>query len=309
MMIKITLRLVKATQEGVVLAQRAVRAYTRYAFFSFRDRKGRQTDSNKSVLDGPRHGLMYNNVEDFVLSQWSDNPVPYAIYRTIVALYFFLMVWYTAIYGTIGTKMVIMLTYWSFYILVACQIVRAANCWHYIGLKRRGEDVHARLRNKRRIKVQWLLHNLSSDAAPLVSVLFWTIAYDGSGVTLINCTTHGINAIFVVVDTLISRTPMRMLHLYQCASLGVVYAGFSYVYHLCGGTNHKGEPYIYKPLDYANNFRTAVSTLLVSIVLVAPLIHCWIFFLYRFRLFIHRYLRAVEKRADHQVLVKSEKVM
>lgn len=67
-----------------------------------------------------------------------------------------------------------------------------------------------------------------------------------------------------------------------------------------GGTNHKGEPYIYKPLDY-NNLQVAVSTALVSIFLVAPLIHCWIFFVYRFRLFIHRYLKAVEKRTDYSI--------
>lgn len=300
MMIKISLRLVRATQEGVALARHAVRTYTRYAFYSFRDRKGRQTNgSKKSPVDGPRHSLMYSEVEDFLLSQWSDNPVPYAIYRTLVAVYFFLMVFYTAIYGVLGAKMMIMLTYWSFYILVACQILRAINCWHYISLRKEGKDVRQHLTNKRRMKLQWLLHNLGSDAAPLVSVLFWTIAYDGSGVTLVNCTTHGINAVFVLVDTLISRTPIRMLHLYQSSCMGLIYMVFSYVYHLAGGTNHKGEPYIYKPLDYTNNFRVAISTALVSIFLVAPLIHCWIFFLYRFRLFIHRYLRAVEKRVDN----------
>ncbi|XP_060592175.1 protein rolling stone-like [Ruditapes philippinarum] len=300
MMIKLSVRLVRATQEGMVLAQRAVRTYTRYAYYSFRDRKGRQSDGSKaSPVDGPRHSLMYSQVEDFLLSQWSDNPVPYAIYRTIVAAFFFIMVFYTSIYGVLGAKAAIMLTYWSFYILVACQILRAVNCWYYISLRKQGQDVKACLQNKRRIKMQWLLHNLGSDAAPLVSVLFWTIAYDGSGVTLVNCTTHGINAVFVLVDTLISRTPVRMLHLYQSSCMGFVYMLFSYIYHLAGGTNHKGEPYIYKPLDYNNNFSVAISTALVSIFLVAPLIHCWIFFLYRFRLFIHRYLKAVEKRVEN----------
>lgn len=69
-MIKISLKLVRATQEGVVVAQRAVRTYTRYAFYSFRDRKGRQGDDSKTTsVDGPRHSLMYTNVEDFLLSQ------------------------------------------------------------------------------------------------------------------------------------------------------------------------------------------------------------------------------------------------
>ena len=131
------------------------------------------------------------------------------------------------------------------------------------------------------------------------------ISFSGSGVTFINVNTHGLNAVFVLVDTLISRTPIRMLHLYQCAGLGIIYTAFSYMYHLCGGTNHKGEPFIYKPLDYNNNFRMAVSTAFISVFFVAPLIHCWVFLLYRFRLFIHRYLKAVEKRVDH---VKTEKV-
>lgn len=133
--------------------------------------------------------------------------------------------------------------------------------------------------------------------------------FTGSGVTFINVNTHGLNAVFVIADTLISRTPVRMLHLYQCACLGMVYTVFSYLYHLCGGTNHKGEPYIYKPLDYTNNFRVAISTAFVSVFFVAPLIHCWIFFLYRFRLFIHRYLKAVEKRKKVELVIeKTEKV-
>lgn len=72
MMIKISLRLVRATQDGMVLAQRAVRTYVRYAFYSFRDRRGRQTAESKSVpVDGPRHSLMHSSVEDFFLSQVS----------------------------------------------------------------------------------------------------------------------------------------------------------------------------------------------------------------------------------------------
>ena len=126
----------------------------------------------------------------------------------------------------------------------------------------------------------------------------------GTGVTVINCTTHGVNAFFVLIDTMVTRTPVRMLHLYQSIVMGASYTIFSYLYHLCGGTNHKGEPYIYKPLNYSN-FKVAISTALVSVLLVAPLIHCCIFFLYRFRLFLHRYLKEVEKRND---CPKTEKV-
>lgn len=296
MMIKITLKLVRSTRDCLAHARRLLLTYSIYAFYSFRDRKGRQLVDDKSLpLNGPRHSLLYYHVEDFLLSQWSDNAVPYAIYRSIVAAYFFFMVFYTAIFGTLKIYMFIMLTYWSYYILAAAQILRAVNSWYYVSLQKKGEDAKSLLRNSRRIKLQWVLHNIGSNAAPLVSVLFWTIAYDGSGFTLINCTTHGLNALFVLVDTLVTRTPVRMLHFYQCTTLGLIYGLFSSLYWLVGGTNHLGQPYIYKPLDFSR-LNMALSTILLSAFVAAPIIHCWIFFLYRFRLFIHRYLRVMEKR-------------
>lgn len=305
MMIKITLKLARSTRDCLAHARRLLLTYSLYAFYSFRDRKGRQLVDDKSVqLNGPRHSLQYHHVEDFLLSQWSDNAVPYAIYRTIVAAYFVLMVFYTAICGNLKVYMLIMLTYWSYYILTAAQILRAVNSWHYISLQRQGKDAKIELRNSRRMKVQWVLHNIGSNAAPLVSVLFWTIAYDGSGYTLINCTTHGLNGLFVIVDTLVTRTPVRMLHFYQCTCLGLVYGMFSALYWLLGGTNHLGQPYIYKPLDYSN-FNMALATILLAAFVAAPIIHCWIFFLYRFRLFIHRYLRVMEKRNGETAVEKS----
>ena len=78
------------------------------------------------------------HIHDIILSlsQWTSNPWPYFYYRALVAFYFVFMVFYTALVGTLKSKMLIMLTYWSFYILTACQVLRAANVWHYIQLKK-----------------------------------------------------------------------------------------------------------------------------------------------------------------------------
>lgn len=139
-----------------------------------------------------------------------------------MACYFVFMVFYTAIVGTLKAKMLIMLTYWSFYILTACQILRAVNVWHYIQLKNRNHDIQEKLKGSRRIKCQWLLYNLSAGSAPIVTFLFWTIAYDGSGVTFINCSTHGANAAAVFLDLWITRMPMRMLHMVHGVAFGLV---------------------------------------------------------------------------------------
>ena len=134
--------------------------------------------------------------------------------------------------------------------------------------------------------------------------LSYCFHFTGSGYTLINCTTHGLNALFVIVDTLVTRTPVRMLHFYQCTCLGLIYGMFSALYWLLGGTNHLGQPYIYKPLDFSK-YNMALATILLAAFIASPIIHCWIFFLYRFRLFIHRYLRVVEKRNGETSVEKS----
>lgn len=282
------------------MAQHALTTYTRYAYYSLTDKKGRPSGKSGSIrsaeLYEPRYSLEYSCPEDFVLSQWSNNPVPYAIYRTIVAVYFFIMVFYTALGGNLGWKIFIMLTYWSFYVLSFSEILRAANVWHYIALKREKSDVHAELRNSPRIKLQWFLHNITSCSAQIVTLLFWTIAYDGAGYTLINLNSHGINAAFILIDTLVTRMPVRLLHcIYTCA-YGFTYCLFTYLYFLAGGTSHLGYPYIYKPLNYGEKPATALAYIVVITALVAPLLHSMIFFLYRFRVFIHRFLRTMDRR-------------
>ena len=74
MMIKITLKLVRSTRDCLAHARRLLLTYSLYAFYSFRDRKGRQLVDDKSVqLNGPRHSLQYHHVEDFLLSQVMKN--------------------------------------------------------------------------------------------------------------------------------------------------------------------------------------------------------------------------------------------
>lgn len=102
---------------------------------------------------------------DFFFQQWSTNPWPYLYYRVLMACYFVFMVFYTAIVGTLKAKMLIMLTYWSFYILTACQILRAINVWHYIQLK-----------NCNHGKLSFMLARLSSKCNKLLVFnldLYW----------------------------------------------------------------------------------------------------------------------------------------
>ena len=56
------------------------------------------------------------------------------------------------------------------------------------------------VKGSRRIKVQWLLYNLSTGSAPIVTFLFWTIAYDGTQIIFI----YILKMIFMHVNSALS---------------------------------------------------------------------------------------------------------
>ena len=74
--------------------------------------------------------------------------MPYAIYRTVIAAYFLLMVFYTAVMGNLKVYMFIMLTYWSYYILATAQVLRAINSWYYVSLQKQGKGKSKLILNK-----------------------------------------------------------------------------------------------------------------------------------------------------------------
>ena len=49
--------------------------------------------------------------------------------------------------------------------------------------------------------------------------------------------THGITSCVCMAELLLSRTPVRFLHIYQPLSLGLWYAGFSAIFYAAGGTD------------------------------------------------------------------------
>jgi hypothetical protein len=118
----------------------------------------------------------------------------------------------------------------------------------------------------------------------------------GSGVTFINCSTHGANAAAVFLDLWITRMPMRMMHMLHSVCLGLIYSAFSILYWYLGGTNQYGEPFIYKVLNYGESPLKAMYYIIAISFIVAPMIHSMFFLLYRLRVFLHRFLKVMDKR-------------
>lgn len=71
-MFKVAAKFVHITNDGVRVARHAVATYTRYAYFSLTDRKGRQSSqgSLKNIKPyEPKYDLEHDCPEEFLLSQ------------------------------------------------------------------------------------------------------------------------------------------------------------------------------------------------------------------------------------------------
>jgi hypothetical protein len=60
-----------------------------------------------------------------------------------------------------------------------------------------------------------------------------------------------------MIDAFITRTPVRLLHVYQSTLLGLCYTAFTIVYWSLGGTNQFGQPFIYSVLNYGESPKKA----------------------------------------------------
>lgn len=141
-----------------------------------------------------------------------------------------------------------------------------------------------------------LQHKTPSPSTHTINSIQLSVDVAGSGVTFINCSTHGANAAAVFLDLWITRMPMRMLHMVHGVAFGLVYSAFSVCYWYLGGTNQYGEPFIYKVLNYGESPLKAVYYIVAISFIVAPVIHSMFFLLYRLRVFLHRFLRVMDKR-------------
>ncbi|KAK7009632.1 protein rolling stone [Biomphalaria glabrata] len=74
--------------------------------------------------------LRHSSVQDFLLPWFNDNVLVYAVWTSICSLYCLSMILYSGLCSEHGIKILIWLTYWSFYCLFLRFAVTAANCWH-----------------------------------------------------------------------------------------------------------------------------------------------------------------------------------
>ena len=131
----------------------------------------------------------------------------------------------------------------------------------------------------------WVIFNIASNTAILITLLYWTLIFGGKTSGL-DITTHLINSVLIVVDVMLSTIPVRILHVVYPWMLGFSYALLTVIFWAAKGSNARNQPYIYSYIDY-NKTPAMSSGIIVGFLLVGqPLIQAIVFGLYKLRGFL-----------------------
>ncbi|GAB6023844.1 hypothetical protein CHUAL_008585 [Chamberlinius hualienensis] len=136
--------------------------------------------------------------------------------------------------------------------------------------------------------LMWTLDNIASTMAIGVTFVFWVFLFKQQGLTAVSLHTHGINAIYVIVDLLLSQRPRQLCHVYQPIAFGVTYVLFSAIYWSLGGTDPQGRSYVYTFLNWEEKPFHSVLFGFVFAVAVAAIIYVILYVIYRLRVFAHQ---------------------
>ncbi|RUS84881.1 hypothetical protein EGW08_007350, partial [Elysia chlorotica] len=160
-------------------------------------------------------------------------------------------------------KWFIYLSHWV-YLLLTVQCVTEAALLAVVGKRRMPENLEA--------PVVWLFSTISSTGSVMICLWYWTKLHTGKELTGARVNTHGVAALYCILDLLVSQKPFRLMHAPYPIVFGATYTAFSALYYIAGGRGKHGSPVIYSVLDWSTPWKTlAISS--ISNFVVIPLVH------------------------------------
>ncbi|XP_038049353.1 protein rolling stone-like [Patiria miniata] len=135
-------------------------------------------------------------------------------------------------------------------------------------------------------KLAWFLQTIAFTAGLFVAINFYTLVFSPSRdvLTAYNFHVHGVNLIVIVLDVVLSATPMRLLHLIYPTLYAALYFMFTLIYQKAGGLNELGGVAIYsKFLDWGGAPSTTVIVMVLTVFVATPIMHLVWYAIYRIR--------------------------
>jgi hypothetical protein len=133
-------------------------------------------------------------------------------------------------------------------------------------------------------KTVWFLWVISANAGLVVTVEHWLLLFRPP-ISFMDISVHTLNSFFILTELFAGKLPVRILHWVYMMIFSIIYAVFTIIYWAAGGVNGRGDPFIYRILDYENGKPGSIAAvLLCSVFIVAPLVQFILYGLHRIRL-------------------------
>ena len=135
-------------------------------------------------------------------------------------------------------------------------------------------------------KAFWFIYTIAANVGVMLSIGYWTVIYDGEPIGVRNVSKHILNAVLMLVETVVSSVPVRLYHTVYAMIFSALYIAFTAIYWAAGGTDEKGNSYVYKALDWSNVNATITIIIPVFLVVITPLMQLLIYGLYKLRFWL-----------------------
>ncbi|XP_028407535.1 protein rolling stone-like, partial [Dendronephthya gigantea] len=152
--------------------------------------------------------------------------------------------------------------------------VEAARRQEQIELPSEGQQIRMNIQSPALCKwyhqVIWLIYNVAFCAAIIVSIGYWL--FQAKHVQFLDVVTHAFNTIFVLIEHLLGRVPIRLFHAVYTIIYLSLYVIFSVIYWQAGGLNARGKTYIYKIFDYDNKNAGVITAFVLLLAVIGPIV-------------------------------------
>ena len=178
-----------------------------------------------------------------------------------------------------GGKTFIFLSVWAYITFVITHIlITTITCKYYIGVwwssRNNDSSTNTSTIMDYMVKISWVLYTITITTSFMVTVGYYTtVDPDFDDFDVYSLHIHGINLIIVIIDLVMARIPVMLLHFYAPMVYSLVYIVFTGVYAASGGTDHKERDYIYTALDYRNELGSSIGWAIL-LVLLTIIVHC-----------------------------------
>ncbi|XP_060557401.1 protein rolling stone-like [Ruditapes philippinarum] len=237
--------------------------------------------------------LQHEDPQTFIQFQFGFQKV-YLIWRVFWALYHVAWIIVSGVKADLWAgedssqyvKWFIFLTDWAYFSLTISTLVDAV-VTTYVFVRRTDIREGTEVELPWFMRANWCLFNIGNVISVSTSLAYWGLVYDGSqDMSSVNIATHIINSLYVFLNISVTGMPKRVLHFWFSVIFGMVYALFTVFYHLAGGTNHNGSPYVYSPLDWSKPGTAFLYCAIVCFILV-PVVHLILYGIHRLKLLIY----------------------